>query len=600
MMTTPSFKKRLLSVVLMLLPFVLAAQQKISITAFTMDPLDQAAKTYAKKDVNGDLYALIKVRPACDDFIFKFGYMKSLPDEVRHPGETWIYVQKNARRISMSGEGYEPLMNEDLGQTLNEGTTYILEWKASKPKEDETPAMTWQFVLFRVAAPDAVVRVNGKSLKPKDGVVTAKLPFGRHEYDVSAPMYESSHGLLIADASQPKQEVLVEMIPLFKEVTLTAADGVEIYIDGEKKGTGRWTGPMEFSNYSIECRKGGYRPSQQDIVISKDGPSSYELKAPEPMYASLVVETEPADSEIYLDGQRQGTTPTLLQKVLAGRHELRIVKAGYEALTQTLDLKENDTQTVSGELKKSLGAGLGSASASGGQAVAGKRTYTVNGVSFTMVAVSGGTFTMGATKEQGSDAYSDEKPAHQVTLSDFAIGETEVTQELWQAVMGNNPSNFKGSNRPVECVSWDDCQEFISKLNALTGQSFRLPTEAEWEYAARGGSQSRGYKHSGGNIIDDVAVYSDNSGSQTHPVKSKQANELGLYDMSGNVWEWCSDWYGSYSSSAQRNPTGASNASYRVDRGGSWALNARRCRVSRRLSNSPGYRGNDLGLRLAQ
>ena len=226
-------------------------------------------------------------------------------------------------------------------------------------------------------------------------------------------------------------------------------------------------------------------------------------------------------------------------------------------------------------------------------------TITVNGVSFTMIAVEGGTFQMGATSEQGSDADSDESPVHSVTLSSYSIGETEVTQELWQAVMGTNPSYYSGNpQRPVERVSWNDCQEFIKKLNQLTGKNFRLPTEAEWEYAARGGNKSQGYKYSGSNTIGDVAWYYDNSSSRTHDVKTKAANELGIYDMSGNVWEWCQDWRGSYSSNSQTNPTGPSSGSSRVYRGGSWYSRARNCRVSFRNSNDPDSGSNNLGLRL--
>ena len=232
--------------------------------------------------------------------------------------------------------------------------------------------------------------------------------------------------------------------------------------------------------------------------------------------------------------------------------------------------------------------------------VTNAQTITVNGVSFTMIAVKGGTFTMGATAEQGSDANSDEKPTHKVTLSDYMIGETEVTQELWKAVMGTNPSYYKGTNLPVEYVSWEDCQNFIAELNAMTGKQFRLPTEAEWEFAARGGNKSNGFKYSGSGSIDKVAWYEGNSSSnKTHPMKQKQANELGIYDMSGNVSELCQDWYGSYSSSAQTNPTGPSSGSYRVSRGGSWIHNATYCRVSYRCPVEPTGNGPLLGLRLA-
>ena len=228
------------------------------------------------------------------------------------------------------------------------------------------------------------------------------------------------------------------------------------------------------------------------------------------------------------------------------------------------------------------------------------KTFTVGGVSFTMVAVEGGTFTMGATSEQySSDAYNDALPVHSVTLSSYYIGQTEVTQELWQAVMGSNPSKFKGARRPVEQVSWNDCQTFVRKLNSLTGQNFKLPTEAQWEYAARGGRKSRSYKYSGSNDVRDVAWHGKDSAGESHPVAIIRANELGIYDMSGNVSEWCNDWYGKYISGSQTNPTGSYSSSCRVYRGGSWFSSPGQCRVSSRLGIKPDSRSDTLGLRLA-
>jgi len=226
-------------------------------------------------------------------------------------------------------------------------------------------------------------------------------------------------------------------------------------------------------------------------------------------------------------------------------------------------------------------------------------TFTVNGVSFNMVAVEGGTFTMGATPEQGSDTGSEERPTHSVTLSDFLIGETEVTQELWQAVMGSNPSKFYGINLPVESVSWRDCQVFITKLNRLTSRNFRLPTEAEWEYAARGGNKSMSYRYAGSNNLSDVAWYDKNSSDRTHTVKLMQPNELGLYDMSGNVGEWCQDWYGCYSSNSQTNPTGPESGSDRVLRGGGWTSPLKNDYVAYRNFWTPTITHPALGLRLA-
>ena len=240
-------------------------------------------------------------------------------------------------------------------------------------------------------------------------------------------------------------------------------------------------------------------------------------------------------------------------------------------------------------------------------------TFTVNGVTFTMVAVEGGTFTMGATAEQGSDVEIDEKPTHEVTLSSYCIGQTEVTQALWQAVMGNNPSKgnggYYGTNlqRPVEMVSWNDCQTLIAELNQMTGKTFRLPTEAEWEFAARGGNESQGYMYAGSNTIGYVgwnwanipSQTTSNAGYGTQTVATKAPNELGLYDMSGNVWEWCQDWSDSYSSGAQTNPTGPSSGSSRINRGGSWFDLSWYCRVSKRRSSSPTDAFTHLGLRLA-
>ena len=221
-----------------------------------------------------------------------------------------------------------------------------------------------------------------------------------------------------------------------------------------------------------------------------------------------------------------------------------------------------------------------------------------DGISIEMVKVEAGSFNMGATPEmQNPDE--DEKPVHRVTLTNnYYIGKYEVTQALWKTVMGNKSSRFKGDNLPVEKVSWNNCQKFISKLNKLTGKSFCLPTEAEWEFAARGGKKSRGYQYSGSNTLGDVAWYEGNSGSKTHAVGTKQPNELGIYDMTGNVYEWCQDWYGSYSSSPQTNPIGAVSGSCRVYRGGCWVSSARNCRTSYRGRRTPDFRYGFLGLRL--
>ncbi|MBQ3732483.1 MAG: formylglycine-generating enzyme family protein, partial [Bacteroidales bacterium] len=226
----------------------------------------------------------------------------------------------------------------------------------------------------------------------------------------------------------------------------------------------------------------------------------------------------------------------------------------------------------------------------------GKGVFNVNGVQFKMIPVSGGSYAMG-----------DQNHAHKVTISGFKIGETPVTQALWRAVMGDNPSRFKGENRPVEQVSWNDCQHFIDKLNEMTGKSFRLPTEAEWEFAARGGSRSINTLYSGGDVLEEVAWFnqncSDNENSNmnvgTHDVKAKAPNELRIYDMSGNVWEWCADWFAEYTLHHEMNPSGPSSGRGKVCRSGCWNSASQCCEVSFRNYGGLLKRDYGYGFRLA-
>ncbi len=211
-----------------------------------------------------------------------------------------------------------------------------------------------------------------------------------------------------------------------------------------------------------------------------------------------------------------------------------------------------------------------------------------------MVHVEGGTFMMGATAEQQGVAYADEHPAHPVTVNSFTIGKFEVTQAQWEAVMGTNPSAFKGENRPVDNVSWDEVQSFIRKLNAETGYNYRLPTEAEWEYAARGGQLSKGYRYAGDSTLKYIAWYEENAKKKTHTVGGKSPNELGLYDMSGNVWEWCQDHYVPYATGDQETATGMQY----VLRGGGWGSSSTLCRVSFRAYNYSSSRRSNYGFRL--
>ena len=369
----------------------------------------------------------------------------------------------------------------------------------------------------------------------------------------------------------------------FAKITVNTLPGASILVDGETKSAGSYTWNQEDGVCEVVTQLPGHRDAKRTLQVFAGQDQTIQLD-PTPMYGMLNIDSDPIDAEIWIDGKQYGTTPNIVTNLLAAEHTITLKKAGCADYTTKVTVEEAKETALLGKLETGK---------------TNNREFNVNGVKFTMIAVEGGTFTMGATDEQRGDAFDDEVPTHKVTLAGYLIGQTEVTQELWQAVMGSNPCEFKGNNLPVECVSWYDCQKFIEKLNSLTGEKFRLPTEAEWEFAARGGNKSKGYKYSGSNDIEMVAWHKGNSSDRTHQVAGKQPNELGIYDMTGNVWEWCSDWYGDYGSVSQTNPTGSETGTDRIYRGGSWLSKMEACRVSHRNSYFPASKSKILGLRLA-
>ena len=402
-----------------------------------------------------------------------------------------------------------------------------------------------------------------------------------------------------------------------------ALDGVEFECSGGVrdvvKKTGEYWVYLPQNNSKLRILHKNYTPLEinfYDYGIGKvQSGVTYVLTLAKPISAAvqqkqtLIIKYTPSSATVLVDNKMvRGSNGVVRITLPVGQHSYIVASDGYESEEGTVKLKASAPSNLQIKLSKEAVAAVPTinevaqqASSSSSSVSSGNNEISIpvkNGISIDMVKVEAGTFMMGATSEM-ENPYSWEKPVHRVTLTnEYYMGKYEVTQALWQAVMGSNPSKFKGDDLPVEKVSWNDCQEFISKLNSLTGRKFRLPSEAEWEYAARGGKKSRGYQYSGSSNISDVAWYWENSAKKTHPVGTKQANELGLYDMSGNVWEWCQDWHGSYVSSPQMNPTGANSGLYRVWRGGSWYYGAWHCRSSNRSYAIPNYRDRYLGLRL--
>ena len=360
--------------------------------------------------------------------------------------------------------------------------------------------------------------------------------------------------------------------------------------------------PRDSNWLTIKSKSSAYLPLRYEFeglqgnvtyVMNVEKPSV----GPEPEVISeqyLVFQLLPANAVLEVNGQlwEVESDGTAMKFVDFGTYSYRVQSDGYQTNMGEVIVNDPDKPKIVSLILSRI--------------LKDEETFTVDGVSFTMKLVEGGVFQMGTSKHSYDDydSYDGAVPIsiHSVTLSNYYMGESEVTQALWKVVMGTNPSYFKGDNLPVEQVSWNDCQEFIRKLNQKTNRNFRLPTEAEWEYAARGGWKSLGYKYAGSNNISDVAWYWDSSDDAppTHSVKTKQPNELDLYDMSGNVWEWCRDWYDSsyYSDSPQFNPQGPSSGFFRVLRGGCCVSCAMDCQVSGRDFASPSDREQRMGFRL--
>ena len=612
-MTHFHFKSSILLLLLLLFSVTASAQDKrqLSVASFSLDQFDMTSRNeqYKKIDGNGSLYAIIKVTSSNPDdklseYRFDFGNMNH--EVVNRDGELWVYVQRNAKFVTISRQGFATINKYDLGLTIEEGRTYAMILSPATMKID------YQMVMFAVKPVDNKGMVSVKStigdgteemirLSETEGTAAKNLPFGTYTYKVMAEGFYPSEGSFTLNNMSQTHTENVTLKAKYATVTLTVAADADIFVNGELKGRRTWTGRLNGGAYQVECRQEHHRPTMQNITVVENVNKTFNLTSPTPITGILSVISEPLGATIAIDGVNKGTTPSNITDVLIGKHTVVVSKDGYEQATQTFDITEGQTTSLNLSMKKAIvttavAAGANIGGLAGNETSSGDHTFAVKGVQFVMKAVAGGTFQMGC---DNSDADGDEKPVHSVTLSSYMIGETEVTQELWETVMGKNPSGFVGPKKPVERVTWDDCQKFIKKLNSLTGQQFRLPTEAEWEYAARGGNKSKGYKYAGSNDIGNVAWYVDNNGSTTFDVKTKVPNELGLYDMSGNTWEWCQDRFGNYSVIPQTNPTGPVNGYGRVCRGGSRYDEARKCRVTYRDRFSPSVRGINIGLRLA-
>ena len=577
-----------------------AVAQKLSVESFVLAPTDITAQTEGRKDLNGDACALVKISFVGDVADVEGNVIKPL---VKRNNETWAFMTQESRQMKVVTKDYLPLMVTfgDYGiEKLQSNRTYVL--TLTKPSGAQEPVDAGgNFYAISVQPKDAKVTIDGVlQASSSDGEYSAMLAYGSHTYKVEAGGYISKSGSFTIGKGD-MTPISVSLVSALATLSVSCpTPAVSLYVDKKSVGSLPWNGSLKEGMHLLEVRKDGYCSQQKTIQLAQQQKLDVAFDALSAIQGNLSVNFKPFGSDVYVDGVKVGQSPRVFNGVLVGNHNVEISKSGYATSRQTVTISEGQTASISGSLTSSASSSGTNALSSSSSSPSGN-TITIpvkNGISIEMVKVEAGSFNMGATPEMQAP-YEVEKPVHRVTLTNnYYIGKYEVTQALWKIVMGSNPSNFKGDNLPVENVSWNNCQKFISKLNKLTGKSFRLPTEAEWEFAARRGNKSRGYLYSGSNAIGDVAWYEGNSSFMTHAVGTKQPNELGIYDMTGNVWEWCQDWYDSYSSSPQTNPTGAVSGSYRVDRGGSWNCLARSCRASCRDRCTPDYRNNSCGLRL--
>lgn len=664
--------KKILAFVLALVAFCFVAQaqedEPWKVTDFKMLPTDLDAKVnFPVVDPNGKQCALIKIESPYSGFTFSTGTLQVMKAEQK-PGEWWVYVQKGVRKITI-GHAKGILREWSFPESIKEGTVYVMKLREGTSAEAAystavaATTATSGFAVITSEPSGADVYIDDQwvgvtpfnkrypmntrlrvrcakkmyhddlayvtvtsvkteqhfDLRPAYGALhLTSEPSGANVFvdGEDAPrgvtpltINELASGavqvMLVKDLYAPIKQIVgiedgrttdyfVKMVPMYADITINALRGSTIKIDGVERGQSTFKGQLSEGLHEVEAVLAGHKTVKRSIDVVVGIPQTYALN-PVPMYGTLVVNSEPFEAEVYIGGKSYGKTPIIVPDMLIGEYDVELHKSGYATVTEHIVVREGEESEIAPRLLSNTEAHL-------------DKTFVVNGVQFTMVFVEGGTFHMGATSEQGTEAFYDEEPVHNVSLSDYLLGQTEVTQELWDAVMGGNISRFKGAKNPVEHVFFNDYQEFIYKLNSLTGQHFRLPTEAEWEYAARGGKESLGYKYSGSDNIDEVAWYSENSNYSTHSVATKNPNELGLYDMSGNVLEWCADVYSRYKSSAQKNPINV-DTDYSIPdrsnilRGGSWLSKSTNCRVSFRSyrggGNVIGGDGDLIGLRLA-
>jgi len=633
-----------------LILLILTAMCLLSAATFTITPQevgnDLTAIQADIKDVNNKMTGVVRIFTDLKDFAFTPNPAKV----IYKTGEVQVFLSPGSRKIVIAKEGFAK--KEWIFPTSMEaGTVYKIELVTAGAKlEDIT-------VNIITTPPGATVFIDNID---KGTDKQQKISVGNHELRLVKSGYETTLAKIAVSADKTMFEyTLKEVDPVSVLISSTPTEA-EIILDNQSKGNtdkGLFLFP---GSYQLELKKNGYLPSKAQIEVKSNGENKFNYKLTKNS-SSLKLAVTPPNARVLINKEDYSSQSNI--ELSPGTYKIEISKSGYKSASETMELKLGEPlnksynlEAIAGKLQVSVtpadaeislvgvqnqnwkgakiikGIQIGSytitAKATGYQTLTKNITVSENQTAIVdlalvkaggktsskvvekvvepvveipksdapaieMVLVQGGTFKM----EEGTIF----KDVMDVTLSDYYIGKYEVTQKEWTMIMGSNPSNFKGDDLPVDQVGWDDCQEFIRKLNDKTGKKYRLPTEAEWEYAAKGGNKSHGYEYSGSNDVRTVGwCYGqfDNPGrgfGPPRPVGQKQANELGIYDMSGNAFEWCSDWYDDYNSGSYTNPQGPTSGSSRVYRGGNHTFFPDNCRVYSR-GNSGSFGSGSLTL----
>lgn len=517
--------------------------QELTIKSFKVITSDLSAQTQPRKDLNDKNCALVKVQ-----FVGGISEIEGnvITPLIKHGNETWVYMPQGSRQMKVLTQSFLPVMVTfaDYGiEKLESNRTYVL--ILTKPMS--IIEQKKQALIIKYSPSSATVLVDNKMVRGTNGVAKVVLPVGQHSYIVASDGYESEEGTVKLKAAAPSNL----QITLSKEtntISISTNDVATQHIVRNQI--------VKFSGKVVDV-------NGEPIIgaeIKENGTDNWAITDME--------------GNFFIDAKSPTVTITVLY---VGWQSKQVeLTAGHKEQITLIENKKKESETAN-----SISIPV------------------KDGINIEMIKVEAGTFMMGATKEV-KEPYKIELPAHEVLLTeDYYIGKYEVTQALWNVVMDSKHSTNDGDLLPKNYVSWNDCQEFIEKLNKITGLKFRLPTEAEWEYAARGGKKSKRYLYSGSNNVLDVAWYDGNSSNKRHPVGTKQANELGIFDMGGNVSEWCQDLWGQYQNDSQINPLGSSAGTKHVLRGGNYFFDIRICYLSYRMFAESNYKDAFNGFRLA-